>query len=238
MERPGEHLRADDLSEYLDGRTAEGDRGRIREHLHACAVCAAELAELRRTVDLLRQLPDLTPPRNFTLGPRREQAPSVAARVYPWTRVLSAIAAAFFVIMLVLDVSAPHGDAPSAKLGLASPTLTEASPTATAAPQNVAAVPTANPDRPTPEAAASPSPGHVVLSAQDVTSGPLPTLTPTPQKQQPTLVPTVVRVEERVGAPDASQQRWLWEAVALVLAVALAAATLVLRRQARADGAY
>src|SRR4051794_36054212 len=106
MERPGDHLNEQELSDYLDGRVELAARRRIRGHLDTCARCTAELDGLARTIDLLRQLPELTPPRDFRIGPRRRQAPSVAARLYPWTRVLSVVAAAFCVIMLVLDISA------------------------------------------------------------------------------------------------------------------------------------
>src|SRR4051812_34764183 len=158
MERPGDHLSEQELSDYLDGRVEFAARRRARGHLDTCARCAAELDALGRTVELLRQLPELTPPRDFRIGPRRRRTPSVAERLYPWTRVLSVVAAAFCVVMLVLDISAASDGMPQAKVLLATPTVTEASPTATSVPQNVAAVPTVDTERPTPLPGAAETP--------------------------------------------------------------------------------
>jgi len=54
------------LSEYLDGTLPSRDGKRVEAHLAGCVACRKELAELRRTTELLRGLrhgedaPDLT----------------------------------------------------------------------------------------------------------------------------------------------------------------------------------
>jgi hypothetical protein len=51
------------LGPYLEGDLAPGERRRVEAHLSHCAACRAELAALRRTVRLLRDLPPVeTPP--------------------------------------------------------------------------------------------------------------------------------------------------------------------------------
>jgi len=45
------------LSEYLDGTLDEVQTARLLGHLRDCAICAADLATLRHTTDVLRTLP-------------------------------------------------------------------------------------------------------------------------------------------------------------------------------------
>jgi hypothetical protein len=55
------------LSAYLDGRLPAPERIALDQHLPTCARCANELAELRRTVAVLRALPTPALPRSFAL---------------------------------------------------------------------------------------------------------------------------------------------------------------------------
>lgn len=64
------------LSAYLDGQFPEGERSALERHIAGCARCAAELEELRRTIEVLRTLPAPALPRSFALP---ELAPAATA---------------------------------------------------------------------------------------------------------------------------------------------------------------
>ena len=55
------------LSAYIDGEVTAAEQGLVEAHLASCAVCGRDLATLRQTVTLLRQLPQVAAPRPFTL---------------------------------------------------------------------------------------------------------------------------------------------------------------------------
>jgi hypothetical protein len=55
------------LSAYIDGEVTAAERGLVEAHLASCDVCGRDLATLRQTVTLLRQLPQVAAPRPFTL---------------------------------------------------------------------------------------------------------------------------------------------------------------------------
>jgi hypothetical protein len=55
------------LSAYLDYQLPADERAALERHLPTCARCTAELAELRRTVAVLRALPAPALPRSFAL---------------------------------------------------------------------------------------------------------------------------------------------------------------------------
>ncbi|MEW6065061.1 MAG: DUF4349 domain-containing protein [Bacillota bacterium] len=56
------------LSPYLDGVLAPAEREAVRVHLTCCPRCSAELDELRASLRLLKELPELTPPAGFRAG--------------------------------------------------------------------------------------------------------------------------------------------------------------------------
>jgi len=58
----------DNLSAYLDGRLSARQAARVEAHLRDCPECRAELESLRATVALLKSLPDVPLPGNFTLS--------------------------------------------------------------------------------------------------------------------------------------------------------------------------
>lgn len=64
-----QHLDGDALSAYLDQRLDPEETAAARAHLTTCPECGRELAELRATVALLRELPQYLPRRTFQLGP-------------------------------------------------------------------------------------------------------------------------------------------------------------------------
>ena len=68
------------LSAYLDDQLAPSERAALERHLPTCARCADELAELRRTVALLRAMPTPALPRSFALPvPAAAPAPAPVA---------------------------------------------------------------------------------------------------------------------------------------------------------------
>lgn len=99
------HVSLETLSDYLDGRLQESVAARVDRQVIDCDACRKELESLRSTVLLLRQLPEATPPRSFTLaGP---PAQPVEARPLPllktpqWVYAAAASAAALVLAVLV-----------------------------------------------------------------------------------------------------------------------------------------
>jgi hypothetical protein len=70
------------LSAYVDGALSDREKALLEQRLATDLALRAELATLRETVALLRDLPPLKAPRNFTLDP------SVFGRSIPWWRRL------------------------------------------------------------------------------------------------------------------------------------------------------
>ncbi len=64
----GPHL-TDRLSAYLDGEMSPAERGLVEAHLRRCPLCENELATLRATATMLRDLKPLPTPRSFALRP-------------------------------------------------------------------------------------------------------------------------------------------------------------------------
>lgn len=54
------------LSEYLDGHLSGAARAQVEQHLAACGNCRAEFSKLRRTVELLRDLPRVDAPSDLS----------------------------------------------------------------------------------------------------------------------------------------------------------------------------
>jgi anti-sigma factor RsiW len=62
-----QHLTTEQLSALLDGEVSAEEKTRWEAHLATCQRCQQELASLRRTVALLRALPQPALPRSFEL---------------------------------------------------------------------------------------------------------------------------------------------------------------------------
>lgn len=85
----------DSLSPYLDGVLSEEERGRVDEHLRACADCAAHLQGLRSVSKLVSSLPRKPLPTGFLQRlDRRASAPREAPSL-PWLSMGPARMAAF-----------------------------------------------------------------------------------------------------------------------------------------------
>jgi len=108
---PGPHV-LDQLAAYLDYELPEDQRAVVREHLRRCPQCENELATLRATKQLLRDLPEIAPPRSFRLSPElvaaaNKQAvaaplPLGRARMPRLVLALRGSAACLFVLLLLL----------------------------------------------------------------------------------------------------------------------------------------
>jgi hypothetical protein len=95
------------LSLYLDQHLETGQRARMEARLRADAELRTAYQELRQTRTLLRSLPRLKAPRNFTLTPEmvglaREKA-SPPRRIYPVFQFASALASVLLVLVLLGD---------------------------------------------------------------------------------------------------------------------------------------
>ncbi len=88
------------LSAYLDGALGESERTALEARLQTEAELRRELARLRATVDLVKTLPTLTPPRPLTLTPRMVRRPSVLT-----SATFSTLSAAAAVILLVIGAA-------------------------------------------------------------------------------------------------------------------------------------
>ena len=105
IKRRHQHITADTLSEYLDGRIDGPALARLERQLAACGVCRDELESLQATVMLLRDLPVEVPGRSFIMAaPPPEPAPfrpSPPARVPQWVYAGAASMAAILLAVLV-----------------------------------------------------------------------------------------------------------------------------------------
>ena len=89
------------LSAYLDDALNAKERAALETRLQTDADLRRELARLRATVDLVKSLPTLSAPRDFTLTPRMVRRPSMVTSVLT-SATFSALSAAAAVILLLV----------------------------------------------------------------------------------------------------------------------------------------
>ncbi len=98
----------DRLSAYIDGELDPPAAQRLESHLAECERCRLELEQLRATVSGLRDLPEVEPPRSFTLSPQRVAAPRPRLPAAPplafGARIAAAGLAAALAAVLVVDL--------------------------------------------------------------------------------------------------------------------------------------
>ena len=104
----GDHATVEQMSALLDGQL-EGDEARaVRAHVDTCAVCGAQLQQLRATVSMLRAVPAAAPSRSFRV-PHVAPSPRRFFRLPSWLfappSALRAFAGAAAAVMLVLFVA-------------------------------------------------------------------------------------------------------------------------------------
>ncbi len=90
------------LSAYLDGELNARQTARVEARLEGDALFREALAELRQTTQWLRSMPQVTPPRRFSLTPEMVES-RPADRAYPLLKLASAVAAAAFVFVVGID---------------------------------------------------------------------------------------------------------------------------------------
>jgi len=86
------------LSAYIDGALTEAEQTTLEQRLQADSALRRELDGLQGTVDLIRGLPPMQAPRNFTLTPRMVR-PS-RWLIFPTTTAFSALSAAAAVLLM------------------------------------------------------------------------------------------------------------------------------------------
>lgn len=90
------------LSAYIDGELSSSESAELKARLENDPALQAELASLRQTVELVRTLPRMTAPHNFTLDPAvyQKQAPAKITRFSTW-RMASAVSLAASVVLII-----------------------------------------------------------------------------------------------------------------------------------------
>lgn len=91
------------LNAYMDGALTEAERRIFESRLNAEPELRRELNSLRQTVALLRQMPRLKAPRDFTLTPAQVEVRPASRPVlpFPLTATFSALSAAAAVLLFV-----------------------------------------------------------------------------------------------------------------------------------------
>lgn len=94
------------LSSYLDGELPPKEAAKLEARLRSDSTLRAALDEMRGTVHLLRGLPKVRAPRNFTLTPEMAgvREPRTA---YPFLRLATAMAMLAFLVTVGVDVLLP-----------------------------------------------------------------------------------------------------------------------------------
>lgn len=231
MSVPGDHLDDDMLSSLLDDQITPSERLAAEAHLSTCAECEARIEEFRSVVALVRALPPLDLPRDFTLGPRLLVDPPNVVRLRRWytaTRAAAGALAAIFVFLAAGTLYVDSRPAPVATQGSAAarpavvpqpaaglsapatPTLRSAAGSAPAAAQR---------------APLNPQADDQVAAATSVS--PLPTQVPTPM---PTAVP-VPQTSPALVVPDSAAPLRTSAAIAGLLAVLTLLAALIVRHR-------
>jgi len=113
---PADHLADDLLSALVDEELSPAELQAARSHLSTCVECSERLAPLRAIKDLLRRLPEVAPPGDFSLGPRVVADPPNVIRLQRWytaTRAVAASLAAVFVFLVAGTVYMDTAVAPA-----------------------------------------------------------------------------------------------------------------------------
>ncbi len=96
------------LSAYIDDELTARERARVEKHLEECQACAHELASLRQTVALIKELPPLRAPRSFAVRPaavRVRPSPAPPAWGYGLLKGATALAALLLVLLIGGDLA-------------------------------------------------------------------------------------------------------------------------------------
>jgi hypothetical protein len=237
-----EHLDDDLLSALVDEQLTPDERALVQAHLGTCSVCQQRLEELRSVAMLLRRLPELDPPRDFSLGPRLLADPPNVVRLRRWYAVTRIAAGTLAAAWLFLSAGALYVDSRPAAVSESARSLNAPAPAP--AVQNVppqltvgvrAAVPAAAPQPQPAAGAAQPRPAQATPQSDDQVAAatsvnPLPTPVPTPR---PTAVPAAVPLPVASAPVDAAAPLRGAAIVAGIVAILTLLATLLIRRRLR-----
>ena len=121
-----QHLDVDTLSAYLDQQLPPAELAAIRAHLATCAECERDLAELRATVALLRELPQYATRRSFQLGPGYARRAARGSPLSGWfdrlvptlpvLRIATAAVAVLLIAVIAGDLVLNRGAEPAPQL--------------------------------------------------------------------------------------------------------------------------
>ncbi|MBV9327083.1 MAG: zf-HC2 domain-containing protein [Chloroflexi bacterium] len=239
------HIDDDALSVFVDQQLDPDDSAQVVAHVETCSECQARLEGFRSVVGLLRRLPELEPPREFTLGPRVLADPPNVVRLRRWytaSRAAAGTLAAVFVFLLAGTLYMDSRAAATAPAQVARPQAVVATapapPTPAAAPPAAArAAARAQPAAAGAPAAAASRPAPFNPQADDQVAAatsvsPLPTQAPTPL---PTAIPQPVSAPALASPPETiAPMRSAAAAVGALAFVALLVAFFVRSRLQRA----
>ncbi len=99
------HRDREAISAYLDNELKPRERARIKTRLDAEPQLKGALDEMQRTRTLLRSLPQVRAPRNFTLSPEMAPRRAFTFPVFPTLQFASVLAAILLVVFVAGDWS-------------------------------------------------------------------------------------------------------------------------------------
>lgn len=114
LTKSAEEKRQEQITAYVDGALSPAERRQFETQLNSDSALRAEVKQLQRLKQSLRQLPERRVPRNFTLDPAvyGKPAPQPLFRLVPTMRVATVLTAVFLVIAVTADLltfGAPMG---------------------------------------------------------------------------------------------------------------------------------
>jgi hypothetical protein len=188
-----EHERVEELlSAYIDGELSIEEATLVEKHLRDCSACTQDLETLRQTVNLVRQLPAISPPRSFTIShlvvPERPRAWG-----YVYLKGATALAALLLIVLLAGDLGFQHLWAPRMAVPAPQPMAIEAT---VEAPEVEIEMPAEGPP-------AREAPDQMGAQKVEETTAPLAEATPTAERwegalpsPEPTPTPELVSAAE------------------------------------------
>jgi anti-sigma factor RsiW len=96
------------ISAYLDGQLSQRERARLEARLKTDPGLREAYEQIHHTRAILRSLPAVRAPRNFTLTPQMVRAKRSPAPAYPVLRLASVVATLLFVLVMVGDLVTPR----------------------------------------------------------------------------------------------------------------------------------
>jgi hypothetical protein len=248
-----DHLSDELLSTLLDAQLGPADEAAALAHLATCSTCTQRLADFRAVSAMLRRLPEIEAPRDFSIGPRGAVAePSNVIRLqrwYTWSRAAAGSLAAVFVFLvagtLYVDATrpmsvpqaalapAPRAEVRTAENQATAPTAnTAGAPPPAAAPKPAAQAPAA-PAAFQSRAQPTPAPSEALTAAD--ASDQVKAATSVSALATPTSVPLARQTRDVTTAPTDAAAPWRTAAsIAGILAALALLIAFAVRHRLRA----